>query len=83
MSSISVGRILVVILTAIILLIALALCIASVATPAWQVVYLAEFGAEHNHGLWLDCTVNRRYNQGKFFELTWVRVVLIRFWRGY
>ncbi|KAI6176064.1 Clc-like protein 2 [Aphelenchoides bicaudatus] len=64
MSSISVGRIIVVLISLAILIVALALCIAAVVTPAWQVVYLAEFQAEHQHGLWLDCTVNKRYNQG-------------------
>jgi hypothetical protein len=64
MSGVSVGRIVVVVITAIILLVGLALLITAFVTPAWQVVYLAEFQAEHQHGLWLDCTINKRFAQG-------------------
>ncbi|CAK5026546.1 unnamed protein product [Meloidogyne enterolobii] len=34
----------------------LALTIAGLESPAWQVVDIREFGAEHQHGLWWDCT---------------------------
>nr|CAD2144426.1 unnamed protein product [Meloidogyne enterolobii] len=33
----------------------LALTIAGLVSPAWQVVDIREFGAEHQHGLWWDC----------------------------
>ena len=33
----------------------LALTIAGLVSPAWQVVDIREFRAEHQHGLWWDC----------------------------
>ncbi len=35
--------------------IGMTLTIAAVLTPSWQVVNLREYGAIHEHGLWLDC----------------------------
>lgn len=34
----------------------LAMTIAGAFSPAWQVVEIREFRAEHQHGLWWDCT---------------------------
>ncbi|KAI6234541.1 hypothetical protein M3Y99_00771200 [Aphelenchoides fujianensis] len=67
MSGVSIGRLLAVALTAIVLLGALCLLVAAVITPAWQTV--AEFQAEHQHGLWMDCTLSRRYLQGMLNDL--------------
>lgn len=64
MGALGVGRIALVVLNFFILLLAIALCIAAVITPAWLVVFLAEFQAEHQHGLWMDCTLGRRHIQG-------------------
>ncbi|KAI6200338.1 hypothetical protein M3Y96_00723300 [Aphelenchoides besseyi] len=69
MSGVSIGRLIVVALTSIILLASLCLLVAAVVTPSWQTVYLAEFQAEHQHGLWIDCTQNRRYVQGLLNDL--------------
>ncbi|VDM14270.1 unnamed protein product [Wuchereria bancrofti] len=38
------------------ILIGLGLTFAGVFSPAWQVVDIREFRAEHQHGLWWDCT---------------------------
>jgi hypothetical protein len=43
MTTISVGRIIVVAITVIILITGLSLIVAAIATPAWQVVYLGKF----------------------------------------
>lgn len=69
MSAVSIGRLALITITTIILLAGLILCVVAVVTPAWQTVYLAEFQAEHQHGLWIDCTLNRRYSPGTNNEL--------------
>ncbi|CAD5220358.1 unnamed protein product [Bursaphelenchus okinawaensis] len=64
MSAVSLGRLGLITLTTVLLIISLILCVVALVTPAWQTVYLAEFQAEHQHGLWMDCTLNRRHVQG-------------------
>uniref|UniRef100_A0A914Y8M3 Uncharacterized protein n=1 Tax=Panagrolaimus superbus TaxID=310955 RepID=A0A914Y8M3_9BILA len=64
MKPVSIGRHCLVISTSILLLVAVSFSIAAIATPSWQTVYLAEFQSEHEHGLWMDCTITRRYSQG-------------------
>lgn len=61
---VSVGRIVMVVLTILCGLLALLLTCIAVATPNWQNVYLREIQSEHFHGLWLDCIL-RRYSQSK------------------
>jgi hypothetical protein len=64
MGAVSVTRFVLVVFNVIILLIAVALCVTALVTPAWQTVFLAEFQTVHNHGLWMDCTIGRRHVQG-------------------
>ncbi|VDD86223.1 unnamed protein product [Enterobius vermicularis] len=47
----------------ILLVVGVALSIAAVLSPSWQVVDIREYHEEHHHGLWQDCTrahVHRR-----------------------
>uniref|UniRef100_A0A0N5AWG7 Amastin surface glycofamily protein n=1 Tax=Syphacia muris TaxID=451379 RepID=A0A0N5AWG7_9BILA len=49
------------ILSVITVIISLCLSVFAVYSPAWQVVELREFQAEHQHGLWQDCVRDIRH----------------------
>uniref|UniRef100_A0AC34Q560 Clc-like protein n=1 Tax=Panagrolaimus sp. JU765 TaxID=591449 RepID=A0AC34Q560_9BILA len=53
-----------IILSGILLVIAVGSSVAAILTPAWQTVYLAEFQSEHEHGLWIDCTITKKFIKG-------------------
>ncbi|KAE9556391.1 hypothetical protein FO519_000431 [Halicephalobus sp. NKZ332] len=64
MRIINISRYFMIFLTATLLVIAVGFSIAAIVTPAWQTVYLAEFQSEHQHGLWVDCTITKKLIKG-------------------
>lgn len=64
--AITITRYSLIILSGILLLIAVGSSVAAILTPAWQTVYLAEFQSEHEHGLWIDCTITKKLIKGWF-----------------
>jgi hypothetical protein len=64
MGIVNFGRLLFLIIAAVLTLIAIALGITAVVTPSWQVVYISEFQTEHQHGLWMDCTRGKKHVEG-------------------
>ncbi|KHN87008.1 Clc-like protein 2, partial [Toxocara canis] len=50
--------------TFLLLLAAICLAVAALLTPHWQVVFISEFHTEHQHGLWMDCIIGKKYVQG-------------------
>lgn len=40
----------------------MALSIAAILLPSWQVVNLQEYNSVHEHGLWRDCKRHTRYS---------------------
>ncbi|TMS38656.1 hypothetical protein L596_005331 [Steinernema carpocapsae] len=61
---ISVTRLIIVLLTIVLIIGGIVLSLVAIGTPAWQVVNITEFHTEHQHGLWLDCTIGRKHVQG-------------------
>ncbi|VDM43372.1 unnamed protein product [Toxocara canis] len=49
--------------TLLLLLAAICLAVAALLTPHWQVVFISEFHTEHQHGLWMDCIIGKKYVQ--------------------
>ncbi|KAK0400092.1 hypothetical protein QR680_003353 [Steinernema hermaphroditum] len=63
-TAISVSRLILVLLTTLLIIAGIVISLVAIGTPAWQVVNITEFHTEHQHGLWLDCTIGRKHVQG-------------------
>uniref|UniRef100_A0A1I8APF3 Clc-like protein n=1 Tax=Steinernema glaseri TaxID=37863 RepID=A0A1I8APF3_9BILA len=63
-TAVSVSRLVLVLLTTLLIIAGIVISLVAVGTPAWQVVNITEFHTEHQHGLWLDCTIGRKHVQG-------------------
>jgi hypothetical protein len=61
MAAVGVGQTIAVVACIVLTICGVALSIAGMLSPAWQVVNILEFRAEHQHGLWLDCTRAERH----------------------